>query len=58
VADKKEKNQYTVRKVMVQVIEKYKGEAYIKVLEGRLSEGSFVITDGAKGITIKDIVRI
>lgn len=58
VADKKGDNKYSVRKVLVEVIEKYKGDAYIKVLTGRLSEGSFVITDGAKGITIKDIVRI
>lgn len=58
VAEKKNKDQFNVRKVMVQVIEKYKGEAYIKVLSGRLGKGSFVITDGAKGITVKDIVRI
>jgi RND family efflux transporter MFP subunit len=58
VAEKKGKNQYSVRKVMVEVIEKYKGEAYIKVVTGRLTEGSFVVTDGGKGITVKDIVRI
>ncbi len=58
VAKEKSKNRYTVSKVMVSVIEKYKGEAFIKVLDGVLKPGSFVITAGAKGITEKDIVRI
>jgi membrane fusion protein (multidrug efflux system) len=58
VAHKKGNNEYSVRKVMVEVIEKYKGEAYINVLKGDLTGGSFIVTDGAKGITVKDIVRI
>jgi membrane fusion protein, multidrug efflux system len=58
VAYKKGNKQFSVRKVIVQVIEKYKGEAYIKVISGQLGKGSWIITDGAKGITAKDIVRI
>jgi len=57
VASVKSKNRYTISKVMVSVIEKYNGEAFIKVLSGNLKSGSLIITDGAKGITIKDIVR-
>ncbi|MFA7272607.1 MAG: efflux RND transporter periplasmic adaptor subunit [Crocinitomicaceae bacterium] len=58
VATPKAKNNYSLSKVVVEVIQKYKGEAYIKVISGQLKEGSLVITDGAKGITDQDIVRI
>lgn len=58
VAVKKTNDTYSIRKVMVQVISKYKQEAYVKVLSGALAPGDLVITDGSKGITEKDIVRI
>ncbi len=58
VAMPKGKKTYSIRKVMVQVISKYKQEAYVKVLSGTLKSGDFVITEGAKGITEKDVVRI
>jgi membrane fusion protein, multidrug efflux system len=58
VAYKKNKDTYSIRKVMVEVISKYKQEAYIRVLSGDLAPGDLVITDGSKGITEKDKVRI
>ncbi len=58
VATPKGKDDYSIRKVIVKVIEKYNGEAYVKVLSGELKDGDLVVTDGAKGITIKDTVRI
>ena len=58
VATKKKGNNYSIRKVIVQVIEKFDGEAYVKVLEGKLKAGDLVVTEGAKGITEKDVVGI
>lgn len=46
---------YEVNKVLVTVIEKFKGRALIA--EGSLKEGEFVVVEGARGITSKDIVR-
>lgn len=58
VASQKGKDKFAIKKVIVEVLEKFDGEAYVKVLEGSLSAGDLVVTDGAKGITEKDIVRI
>lgn len=57
VATLKEGKQYSLKKVYVQVIEKYKGEAYVSVLKGKIAFGDQIVTDGAKGITEADIVR-
>ncbi len=58
VATKNDKGNYSVRQVVVKVIEKFEGEAYIEVLDGILKPGELIVTDGAKGITAKDTVRI
>jgi RND family efflux transporter MFP subunit len=58
VATKTKGDKYSVRKVSIEVIEKYKGEAYVRVIGGALAAGDLVITEGAKGITEKDTVRI
>jgi len=58
VARLKEKDKYSLSAVYVKIVEKYKGEAFVEVLKGKLKEGDFVITDGSKGVTEADIVRI
>lgn len=58
VATKTKDDKYSVRKVAIEVIEKYKGDAYVRVISGTLKPGDLVITEGAKGITENDTVRI
>lgn len=52
---KKKGGKYIVSKTMVQVIEKFNGEALIKT--GSIEPGTMVVVEGAKGITEGDIVR-
>lgn len=47
---------YDIQKVNVKVIESYDGNAYISS-ETPLENGQFVVTDGSRNITEKDIVR-
>lgn len=56
VASPVKKGTYRVSKLAVEVIEKYDGEAYIKTTKS-LKKGDFVITEGSRNITDKDIVR-
>ncbi len=58
VATKEAKENYSIRKVTVQVIEKFEGDAYVRITNGNLKPGDLIVTEGAKGITEKDIVRI
>lgn len=51
------KDEYKVEKVGVRVVQRFKGEAMIELVSGKLNEGNFVVTDGAKGVTENDIVR-
>ena len=50
----KEGNEYVVKKVNVQIIQKYKGESLVKY---GLKEGQYVVTEGARGISSGDSVR-
>lgn len=52
----KEKNQFTLKKVKVNVVERYNGEALIKT-NAMIKDGSLIVVDGAKGVTASDIVR-
>lgn len=56
VASPMKKGTYRVSKLAVEVIEKYDGEAYIRTTNS-LKKGDFVITEGSRNITDKDIVR-
>lgn len=47
---------YRVSKLAVEVIEKYNGEAYVSSTNS-LKKGDFVITEGSRNVTDKDIVR-
>lgn len=58
VASKIKDDKYKVRTVSIEVVAKFNGEAYVKVLSGQLSKGDLVVTEGSKGITEKDTVRI
>jgi RND family efflux transporter MFP subunit len=54
-----EKEGYSVEKVYVQVLKRYKGESCIEVIEtNELKADSKVVVGGAKGITETDIVKI
>lgn len=57
VARKKGDNQYAIDKVAVKVIESYNGKSYISS-EKPLKTGDFVVTEGSRNVTEKDIVRI
>jgi RND family efflux transporter MFP subunit len=57
IARKKAENEYTIERTDVKVIENYKGDAYISS-EKALKTGDFVVTEGSRNITEKDIVRI
>jgi membrane fusion protein, multidrug efflux system len=56
VATEKGKNEYSIKKVNVQIIERYEGEALIKK-NGSINDGTLVVVEGARGITESDIVR-
>lgn len=52
----KGKDQYQVKKIHVEVIERYEGEALIKSSE--IKEGTMIVVEGARGVTNNEIVRI
>jgi RND family efflux transporter MFP subunit len=56
IAEKKGQNEFTVKKVIVQVIDRYNGEALIEK-NNLIKDGTKVIVEGGRGITEKDIVR-
>jgi RND family efflux transporter MFP subunit len=56
-ASLKSSGKYSISKIDVSVIEKFNGQAYIKVDNGFLKNGDMIVTNGAKGITEQDIVR-
>jgi multidrug efflux pump subunit AcrA (membrane-fusion protein) len=55
----KETEGFSVQKVYLNVIKRYKGEACVESIEsGQLNSASRVVVNGAKGITETDIVKI
>ncbi len=56
IAEKKGQNEFTVKKVIIQVIDRYNGEALIEK-NNLIKNGTKVIVEGGRGITEKDIVR-
>lgn len=56
VATKMKGGNYRISKLGVEVIEKYDGDAYVTT-EKPLKEGGFVVTEGSRSITDKDVVR-
>lgn len=57
VARKEKMDTYRVERMSIQLVEKFNGDAYI-VPSGSLKEGDFVITEGSRNVTDKEIVRI
>jgi RND family efflux transporter MFP subunit len=57
IAKKSEKGKIIAKKVMVDLIEKYDGQASIRFRNYEFKKGEFVIVDGARGIAENDIVR-
>jgi membrane fusion protein (multidrug efflux system) len=57
VATSKGNNQFSLRKVIVEVVEKYNGEAMIRLLNDSIKVGELIVVEGARGISEKDIVR-
>lgn len=51
-------NRFSLEKVVVRTKSKYQGEASIEVLEGKLIARDKIVTEGAKGVTEKDTVRV
>jgi len=49
--------QYKVKKVYVEVLSKYNGEAYVRATNGELPPNTWVVEGGAKGIAENDLVR-
>ena len=56
IASEKGKNEYSLKKVYVQIIERYEGEALI-TKNGSINDRTLVVVEGARGITESDIVR-
>lgn len=56
VASSKGKNEFTVKKVTVKVIDRYQGEALIEE-NSLINDGTQIVVEGGRGITDKDIVR-
>lgn len=54
----KEGDFYKVEQVFVQIFNRQDGRAAIKALNKTLEPGRLIVTDGARGITNNDIVRI
>jgi len=57
VAKKKKDNEFTLKKVFVEEVEKYNGESMVEFKEN-VTDGSSIVVEGIKGITETDIVRI
>jgi membrane fusion protein, multidrug efflux system len=57
IAQKAENGKYKAKKVMIELIEKYEGEASIQFKDYTFKKGEFVIVDGARGIGENDLVR-
>lgn len=57
VAVKKGNDTYVAKKVIVELVEKFDGEACIKFKSYKMKANEFVIVDGARGIAENDIVR-
>lgn len=53
-----DKEENTVKEVMVNVISKHKGSAAITGIDYKFKEGDIVVTAGSRGVTTGDIVRI
>ena len=56
VLEKKGEN-YKTKQVYVEIISRYKGEAAIKVIGGKVSAGDMIVVEGGRGITDEDIVN-
>lgn len=56
VLEKKGDN-YKTKQVFVEVISRHKGEAAIKLITGKVSEGDLIVVEGGRGITDEDIVK-
>ena len=50
-------NAYTLEKVKIDLIEKYMGSAYIAD-NAKIKDGSQIVVEGSRAVTIKDTVRI
>jgi len=57
IASKLKNNEYALKKVFVNELEKYNGESMVE-FKDKVNIGSQVVVDGIKGITEADIVRI
>jgi RND family efflux transporter MFP subunit len=57
VAKKDGKGTFKLRKLTVEVVEKYNGEAMIHFVNETISSDEKIVVEGARGITEKDIVR-
>ncbi len=58
VAIKEGKDNYKIDKAEIAVLKKYDGVAHIKVLKGKISNKTMVVTEGARGVAVGDLVRI
>jgi membrane fusion protein, multidrug efflux system len=57
VATSKGNDKFSLRKVNIEVVEKFNGEAKIELMNDALKVGELIVVEGARGITEKDIVR-
>jgi len=57
IASRLKNNEYALKKVFVNELEKYNGESMVE-FKDKVNIGSQVVVDGIKGITEADIVRI
>lgn len=57
IATEKGKKKYSVEELEIEVIEKYNGEALIKA-NPKINKNTMIVTEGVRGISSKDIVRI
>jgi hypothetical protein len=48
--------EYELKKINVNVLERYEGEAMIEQVP-EIQKGTLIVVEGARGITEKDIVR-
>jgi len=54
----KEGENWKAKEILVKVISRHEGEAAIQTINDDLKDGTMVVTDGGRGITDGDIVRI
>lgn len=57
LAERAKGGKYLAKRISVELVDKYNGQAHIRVKNSKVKAGQQLIVDGARGISDKDLVR-